>query len=52
MVIPGIGGFAGGALHPILVLSHALALIALATAAEHADQPAGGVREKAGESLA
>jgi urease accessory protein len=29
MVIPGIGGFAGGALHPILVLSHALALIAL-----------------------
>jgi urease accessory protein len=29
VVIPGVGGFAGGALHPVLVLSHALALIAL-----------------------
>jgi len=29
VVIPDIGGFPGGALHPILVLSHALALIAL-----------------------
>lgn len=29
VVIPGIGGFEGGLLHPILVLSHALALIAL-----------------------
>ena len=29
VVIPGIGGFTGGVLHPILVLSHALALIAL-----------------------
>lgn len=29
VVIPGVGGFAGGALHPVLVLSHALALISL-----------------------
>ena len=29
VVIPGVGGFAGGVLHPILVLSHALALLAL-----------------------
>ena len=29
IVIPGVGGFEGGLLHPILVLSHALALIAL-----------------------
>ncbi len=29
VVIPGISGFEGGALHPLLVLSHALALIAL-----------------------
>jgi urease accessory protein len=29
VVIPGVGGFEGGLLHPVLVLSHALALIAL-----------------------
>jgi urease accessory protein len=29
VVIPGVGGFEGGVLHPMLVLSHALALIAL-----------------------
>ncbi len=29
VVIPGVGGFAGGALHPVLVLSHALALLGL-----------------------
>lgn len=29
VVIPGVGGFTGGALHPLLVLSHALALIGL-----------------------
>lgn len=29
VVIPGVGGFEGGVLHPLLVLSHALALVAL-----------------------
>ncbi len=29
IVIPGVGGFTGGVLHPLLVLSHLLALIAL-----------------------
>jgi urease accessory protein len=29
VVIPGVGGFEGGVLHPLLVLSHAPALIAL-----------------------
>jgi urease accessory protein len=29
IVIPGVGGFEGGLLHPVFVLTHALALIAL-----------------------